>query len=199
MTTDIDSMMTHILEFEEAMRRLGIPCTVQFLIKGVPVQDIGAMIAAVGPAAGPVQDLQNPDLITSKKPAVAKEKKLNANRAVPGKIMKCLYCDLLKDTRTLHRHSVTAHKDLYDKAALTEYIRGNPISAAGPGPADPPVPAADTEIKKGMRVRQVKPDKGQTFLGTALVNSRMGGLINVDLGNGYFRKVDAACLEAAES
>ncbi len=191
-------MMIHIEEFCEAMHRIGIPCTVQFLINGVPVKDLDAMIGA----AGPVLDLQNLDPITPKKPAAAKKKKLNANRAVPGKILKCLYCDLMKDTRTLHRHSATAHKDLYDKAALTEYIRGEPVSAASQGPADPPGPAADAfpgEIKKGMRVRQVKPDKGQTFLGTALVNSRMGGLINVDLGNGNCRKVDAACLEAAES
>jgi len=204
MTLDIGKLAADIQEFKDQMLKLGIPCEVQFLVNSKPVQVPTAVPLPGGPAAA----ARKADPITPENPAAAKKKKPNVNRDVPGKILKCLYCDRSMDTRTLHRHSITAHKDLYDKAALTDYIRGTPVSALVSGPAaDSPSPGSDAkqhpssispnEIDKGMRVRQVKPDKGRTFSGTGMVTSRVGGLYRVDLGNGDCRTIDAACLEAA--
>jgi hypothetical protein len=55
------------------------------------------------------------------------------------------------------------------------------------------------EIATGMYVRQIKPYKGDLILGTAMVLSREGNLIEVRNGNKKKHTIDVECLELAES
>jgi hypothetical protein len=145
-------------------------------------------------------------------PAAAPAGKKSAKPVkAPGKKMKCPFCSRSMDTRTLHHHVKSEHPDLYDKEKLTRFIKGTvvitgmdntgdragpaPDPAGGPAAADPaPVPPA-VEFKPGMKVKQVKPDRGFTVPGTCTVRSRSGGLIKVEDSTGKSHQIDRMCLE----
>lgn len=146
------------------------------------------------PAAGPVQVLRNPGTVPSEMSAAAAKKVKVKKEKKPGTLLQCPYCDRSIDTRTLHYHIRKRHSERYDKSSVSRYILG------GGGLTDYKKTletVSPTMIVTGMKVRQIKPDHGTQFQGVGTVTARVGGLFEVDLGNGMKKKVDAACLGVA--
>jgi hypothetical protein len=127
------------------------------------------------------------------------------------KTMKCPFCESVLNTRAIHGHCRHKHEK-YDPGYVTRYIKGISAAAAGPAPAvaadlpeGPGGPSSDPKetlnsispntLVTGMHVRQVRPDRGNKVLGYGVVTARIGGLLEVNYGNGKKYKIPADCLE----
>jgi hypothetical protein len=126
-------------------------------------------------------------------------------RKMPGKIMKCPYCEKLMDTRILHQHGKRHHRGKYNVSDVSAYIKGKNIITK-PDKAEFGVPdnqaatvphftTPPEQFKIDDHVRQIKKYQDRQVTGIGVVKGFKNGLVEVNFNGSQYYKIDPKCLE----
>lgn len=213
-----------IKDFAAVMESLGMTLKVTFTFDAIPapfeipaapapVQVKGIRKTEVKATTIPKSDCTDHTIkkkVMEKKAAFPKISNYKKNN-YQGKVMKCPYCELLKDTRSIHRHASTAHKDLYDRAAVSRYVKGeDKITIQGgidqdllqavpdvrPRTRGDPTPDPADGIVRNTHVKQIKEENGFLTQGIGTVLKRTGKTCEVSYGKQGYRFISVENLEA---